>query len=354
MMIDILLYLLIGTYTSNQSEGFYMYNFNTEDAKVQYISETKVENPSFLTVSTSGDFIYSVSENSDESSAVHAYSFDKEKNEIHLINKQNTNGVAPCYITIDKNRTHAITANYGSGNISVFAITEDGGLSPESQTIQFEGSSINKERQNEPHLHCVQFSPDGRFLFANDLGTDRIYKFKVNPNNSKNYLQQKKKETIDLKPGSGPRHLTFHPNGKLAYLINELSGTIECFHYDTKKGKLDAFQTVLADEYQAEGSGDIHISPNGDFLYASLRIKNDGIAIYSIDEVTGELQRVGYQNTGAHPRNFTISPSGDHLLVACRDTNKVEIYEVDKETGLLTPTNKAIELSNPVFVTFFK
>jgi len=205
-----------------------------------------------------------------------------------------------------------------------------------------------------PHLHCVRITPDGKYLLADDLGTDQIHKFNINPNanadNKEKFLTKGTPEAFKVAPGSGPRHLIFNSDGKFAYLINEIGGTVIAFRY--ADGILDEIQTVAADTVNAQGSGDIHLSPDGKYLYASNRLKADGVAIFKVDETNGTLTKVGYQLTGIHPRNFIITPNGKYLLVACRDTNVIQIFERDQATGLLTDIKKDIKVDKPVCLKF--
>ena len=205
-----------------------------------------------------------------------------------------------------------------------------------------------------PHLHCVRITPDGKYLLADDLGTDQIHKFNISPNanadNKEKFLTKGTPEAFKVAPGSGPRHLIFNSDGKFAYLINEIGGTVIAFRY--ADGMLDEIQTVAADTVNAQGSGDIHLSPDGKYLYASNRLKADGVAIFKVDETNGTLTKVGYQLTGIHPRNFIITPNGKYLLVACRDTNVIQIFERDQATGLLTDIKKDIKVDKPVCLKF--
>lgn len=344
--------MLVGTYTSGTSKGIYSFRFNEETGTATALSEVEVENPSYLVPSADGKFVYAVSELNNEQAAANAFAFDKEKGSFKLLNSQKTGGEDPCYIIT--NGKHVITANYSGGSISVFPIAKDGSLLPASDMIQFEGSGADKERQEKSHLHCVRITPDGKYLFANNLGTDRIHKFIINPDadaeNKAGFLKEGSPAAFNVQAGSGPRHLTFAPNGNYAYLINELSGTVIAFNY--KDGNLKEIQTIAADTVGAKGSGDIHISPDGKFLYASNRLKADGIAIFSIRPDNGMLTKAGYQLTGIHPRNFIITPTGKYLLVACRDSNLIQIYERDADTGLLTDIRKEIKVDRPVCIKF--
>lgn len=346
------LYLLVGTYTSGESEGIYVYQFDTVSGYSKYRSMVKAVNPSFLTVSKDEKFVYAVSENNDNSAAAYAFSFDKKSSALQLLNMQKTGGADPCNIETDKFGKHVITANYSGGNLTVFDTNNDGSLSAAAQVINFTGKGINSERQEKSHIHCVKYSPNGRYLYATDLGTDKVYKFDVSTEKNGSYLNQGNPSFFKVPDGSGPRHLTFHPNGKHAYLISELSGTVDCFQYQESTGNLIGIQRVVADTLKAEGSADIHISPDGKFLYASNRLKGDGIAIFSINQSDGKLTKAGYQETGLHPRNFIITPNGKYLLVASRDNDAIQIFLRNSVTGLLEDTYKNIELDMPVCLKF--
>ncbi|AQW91828.1 lactonase family protein [Elizabethkingia anophelis] len=346
------MYMLAGTYTAKGSKGVYVYKLNTETGASKYISEVAVEDPSYLAISKNGNYVYTVTEKEDQqNSKVNAFSFDKKTGKLSFINSKPAGGGAPCHINISPDGKHIVTANYMGGSITEYTINNDGSLGDASQNIVFSGNGTDKERQTQPHLHYVEFSPEGKYLFADDLGTDKIYKYQVNKDASK-LLVSDDSSSVKVRDGSGPRHLAFHPNGKYAYLITEISGDVIAFNY--KNGTLKEFQTVKADSLNAKGSADIHISPNGKFLYASNRLKGDGIAVFSIDQKNGKLTKVGYQPTGIHPRNFAITPNGKLLLVANRDSDQIQVFKIDAKTGLLNNTNQDIKLSMPVCIKFTK
>lgn len=344
------LYLIVGTYTSGDSEGIYVYQFDTVSGYSKPVSNVKIDNPSYLVLTKDEKYIYAVTENDDNSSAASAYSFDKKTGTLNFLNTQYTGGGAPCYITVDDAGKHVITANYLGGSITVFNTKEGGALDVASQVISFSGKGIDPQRQTAPHIHCVHYTPDGRYLYATDLGTDKIHKFAVNENDLGNHLKSGIPPFFKVADGSGPRHLEFHPDGKYAYLITEMAGDVIAFNYSD--GNLTPIQTIKADTLNAQGSGDIHISPDGNYLYASNRLKGDGIAIFSIDRADGRLVKVGYQETGIHPRNFVITPNGKYLLVGCRDSDVIQIFARDQKTGLLENTFKDIKLDMPVCLKF--
>ena len=342
------MYLLVGSYAAPEEEGIKVYAWDNEKGEATFISGLKgISNPSYQVVSVDGTHVYSVGEDDGLTSTVHALSFDKGKGTLNLMNTQLTQGGAPCYVNLSPDEKWAITANYVEGNITVVPLDASGCLRDHVSTLVFTGEGEDKIRQAQPHLHCVEFTPDGKFLLANDLGTDKIHVF---PLTSDGQLDKEHTFDVELEPGSGPRHLCFSKDGRFAYLINELSGKVSTLSYDGKN--LTPIQYIEADTLEARGSADIHLSPDGKFLYASNRLKADGIAIFSVDTQTGLLTKVGYQLTGIHPRNFIITPDGCFLLVACRDSNLIQIFKRDKETGLLVDTGKKIETSKPVCLKF--
>ena len=347
------MYMLVGTYTSNEgSKGIYVYKFDTETGESDSISMVEVANPSYLVISPNEKFIYSVGENEGDDGFAHSFSFDKQTGDMVLLNSQNTEGSSPAYIALDSKGNNVITANYGGGSISQFNVNSDGTLSPLTNLFTFKGKGPDSIRQQQPHLHSVRYSPDGLFLFATDLGTDNIYRYKSIHSVFEGQPALLETDTAIFKTpaGTGPRHFDFHPNGLYFYVIGELSG--EVIVYDYNMGDLQQKQTILADTVGARASADIHVSPNGRFLYASNRLENDGIAIFAIDAQDGTLTKVGYQETAKHPRNFIITPNGKFLLVAGRDDNVIQVFSVDKETGLLNNTHQDIGIDKPVCIKF--
>lgn len=345
------MYLLVGSYSSSAENGIHVLSFDEEKGESHLVSGMNgIANPSFLVPAYNGKRIYSVSETDDETASLFAYSFNSGNGSLQLINKQPTNGTAPCHVWVDSFDQLAITANYNGGSISIFPIATDGSLQ-EAIVEKYEGGNPDSERQSYPHLHYIYSSPSGEYVYANDLGTDRIYKYNVVTDNGKTHLENGTPSYFQLPAGEGPRHTTFHPNGKYAYTIGELSGNVTVFTL-SPNGNLDPIQTIAADTLSAAGSADIHLSPNGKFLYASNRLKGDGIAIFSVDNKSGLLTKVGYQPTSIHPRNFAITPNGKYLLCACRDDNKIQIFRINANNGLLHDTGKDIKIEQPVCLKF--
>ena len=347
------LYMLVGSYGPADQEGIKVYKFNQATGEGEYVSGVKgISNPSYQTVSKDGKRVYSVGEDDGGTASAHTLTFDATTGTLTLINSQPTQGAAPCHIALSPEEDYVVTANYNGSNISLFPLDGKGRLKP-GQTIGFEGSGPDKERQAIPHLHFVYFTPDNHYLLANDLGTDRIHRFPLNTRQKGSntpLVDRQRASDIRLTPGSGPRHAVFSADGRFAYLITELSGEVMAFTYDGDS--LSLMQTIQADTLDARGSADIHLSPDGRFLYASNRLKGDGLAIFRVNPEDGTLSKAGYQPTGIHPRNFVLTPNGQYLLVACRDTDEIQIFARDASTGLLTDTGRRIKTTKPVCLKF--
>lgn len=347
------LYMLVGSYGPADQEGIKVYKFNQATGEGEYVSGVKgISNPSYQTVSKDGKRVYSVGEDDGGTACANALTFDATTGTLTLINSQPTQGAAPCHIALSPEEDYVVTANYNGSNISLFPLDGKGRLKP-GKTIGFEGSGPDKERQAIPHLHFVYFTPDNHNLLANDLGTDRIHRFPLNTRQKGSntpLVDRQRASDIRLTPGSGPRHAVFSADGRFAYLITELSGEVMAFTYDGDS--LSLMQTIQADTLDARGSADIHLSPDGRFLYASNRLKGDGLAIFRVNPEDGTLSKAGYQPTGIHPRNFVLTPNGQYLLVACRDTDEIQIFARDASTGLLTDTGRRIKTTKPVCLKF--
>ncbi len=348
-----MLYMIVGSYAPEDSKGIYVYRFNTETGDMEQVSDVSgIANPTYLVVSNDEKYVYSVAENGKNEAAVYAYAFDKKTGSLRFLNKQQTDGDGPCYINTDKGGHFVVTANYSGGSISVFPLNKDGSLLPVSQLFKY--SDVGRVS----HLHTIALSPDEKYLFATDLGQDKIYKFTVHPDGggTGQFLQPSDPIEIQLEAGSGPRHLAFHPNGKYLYCINELSGRTTVFKYTA--GNLEAIQYITSDTTtyvtRNRGSADIHTTPDGRFLYTSNRGKANTITSYSINSTDGTIAPVDYQPTGMHPRNFIITPNGKFLLIASRDSNSVHLYEIDQTTGRLKDTGKEEQVSKPVCLKFIK
>lgn len=336
--------MVVGTYTDAGSQGLYSFSFDQSTGTASGISSLKVDNPSYFAFSKDGRNIYAVSEKNSATAVLNSIGFDPINGTFAFKNSQLTHGGDPCYVSTDGKI--ALTANYSDGTISVFPILKNGTLDKSLLQIGSMKGGPVRSRQNTPHAHCAIFAPDG-YILTTDFSGDRILCFSYNKHDKK---LEDHGIAAHIKAGSGPRHLVFAPNGRHAYLMNELSGKVIVYSYSD--GKLKELQSIAADNANAHGGADIHVSPDGMFVYASTRLKGDGITIFRVGN-KGTLTRVGVQRTGKHPRNFAITPNGKFLLVACRDDNSVQVYSRDKDTGMLQNTNKDIVLSHPVCVKFY-
>ncbi len=327
--------LLIGTYTGSGSEGIYVYQFDQNSGEFissEAVGMTEIDNPSFLAVSDE-NIVYSVRELSGGGSSLTSFSFDPGTYSFTELSNVSSQGDGPCHVSTDGEMVSV--ANYKGGTLGLFPLGPDGAAQEAIDVVQGAATGPDSTRQNRPHVHCSIFTPDGKYLLASDFSADRLIRYEIATGTV---------EYFTVPDDSGPRHLTFSPDGKHLYVIGELSGAVTVFEYN---GDLSRKQVVLADKMGARGGADIHVSPDGRFLYTSLRLKNDGIAVFRIAE-DGTLSEAGYTRTGPHPRNFTISPNGKYLLCACRDSDQVEVYSIDRSTGLLTRTPATLALSKPV------
>ncbi len=344
-------YLLVGTYTDSGSKGIYVYRFNAATGEAEWVSNTdSVVNPSYLAIAPNGRLVYAVNETGGNNPGkVSAFAFDPPTGRLQLINQQLSGGDHPCYVSVSQNGQWVVVGNYTGGNLSLLPVGPDGALQPSAQTIQHSGSSINKNRQEKPHVHAAVFSSDEKFVFSPDLGTDKVMVYQFDAA-AATPLKPHTLPYAASQPGSGPRHFTFHPGGRYAYLIEELSGTVAAYQY--ANGSLRFLQRISTHpkDYQGQiGSADIHVSPDGKFLYASNRGDANNIAIFSINETTGRLTLVGFQPTGGKtPRNFLIDPTGQYLLVANQNTDNIVVFKRNLQTGLLQPAGKEIKVPKPV------
>lgn len=347
--------MIVGTYTEDSSaKGIYAYDFNQKTGESSLLGNVRADNPSFLAISDDCKRMYAVKEYQDGRQCMGAFSLDITNGNMSLIGYQKCGkgawrsdnkmpGGAPCNVMLYDN--HVVTSNYFGGDISVFPINADGSIAPESQyfDMHIAGSDVVS------HIHCCHMTPDNKYMLANDLGNDCIWRFTVGKGDC--FLSDSV-IAYQAPRGTGPRHLIFNKKGDRAYLIGELDGTVTVLSYSD--GNLQELQRVKASRTQAKGSADIHLSPDGRYLYASHRLEDDGVSIFAVDKQSGLLTKVGYQQTAAHPRNFAITPNGRFLLVASRDNNVIEVYRRNKKTGLLTNIHHDIHLGKPVCIQFCK
>lgn len=346
-------YLYIGTYTRAASEGIYIYRFNGKTGDLSPVSIAKgFSNPSFLSISTDHRFLYALGGMKGDS--VRAFAIEQPSHHLRFLNAQSiAPGYGAAHLQVDETGKWLITGNYGSGGITVLLVLPNGTIGTAVQNIQLQGKSIDSLRQTQPHVHSVNFSPDNKYVFVPDLGTDKIMTYTLNQQTGQ--LAAAEYPYTSVTAGSGPRHFTFHPNGKFAYVIQEMYATITAFTY--KKGRLTAFQTVqtLPAAYTGrKWSADIHISPDGKFLYGSNRA-HESLAIFRINEKNGRLTFVAHEPVrGKTPRNFVIDPTGNFILVANQDSNNITVFKRDQQTGRLTYTGKEISVSQAVCLKFIE
>lgn len=354
------LFVYIGTYTlDSDSKGIYVYQFDQSTGSLTSVGLTSgIDNPSFLTTTSDGHFLYAVSEvaelNGILGGSLISYKLNKQTGELTRLNSQSTQGAYPCHVALDKSEKHIVVSNYMGGNVVVYPINEDGTVGTTTDQAQHYGCSKgNIERQEGPHAHSVTFTPDNNYALAADLGKDMILSYTLN---SQGKLMPHKNGLVNTGLGQGPRHMDFHPKGRFVFLLNELGNSINSYRYESENGALELVHSIatLPDDYDGESiASDIHVHPNGKFLYASNR-GHDSIIICRINEQNGTLEVLGFQSTlGQHPRNFSIDPRGNYLLVANKDSNSIVTFKIHKDSGLLTSLNKSIEVPQPVCIHFF-
>jgi 6-phosphogluconolactonase len=350
--------LYVGTYTEKDSKGIYAFRFDAATNELTPLGlAAETTNPSFLAIDPTRRFLYAVNEISNykgaSSGAITAFAINHQTGKLTLLNQVPSSGADPCYIAFDKTGNFALVANYTGGSIAVFPVRKDiqdaGHVAESSAFVQHTGSSIDKERQQGPHAHWIETTPDNRFAIAADLGLDKLLVYRFDAKTGT--LTPNTPPYAALDPGAGPRHLAFHPNQKFVYALNELQSTITAFAYDKSRGTLQKLNTVSALPKNFSGSNtaaEIKVHPNGKFLFASNR-GDDSIATFSIDAHTGALTLIDFFPTqGKTPRKFEIDPTGTLLLVANQDSNNIVVFRIDPGTGRLTPTGQVLNVPAPV------
>ena len=346
--------LLVGTYTQKGSEGIYLYQLDTITGQLKAVSHTEsVSNPSYLAISKDKQFVYAVNEN--ENGSISAFELNAKKDQLKLLNKVETKGAHPCHISISPDQKNIFVANYTGGSLTSFHRFADGRLSNAQQFIQNEGASIDPTRQTKAHVHGSFFSPNGKWLFVNDLGMDQtqIYPYDLS---SDPPLKHSAGLIIKAMAGSGPRHLSFSKNGEKVYVLEEITGTISVYSFQKGIAKpIQRISTSIALNKDSPGSADIHLSPDGKFLYASNRGTENNIVQFQIDS-KGLLMIASKKHTssgGIMPRNFTISEDGKWLLVANQSSNNIVVFKRNISTGNLTKMPTTTSVSMPVCLILF-
>ncbi len=347
-----------GTYTRETSKGIYRSRFSPSTGTLSAPElAAELREPSFLAIHPNQSYLYAVSEvddfDDDGSGSISAYALDRSSGAIRLLNTVSTGGSGPCHLDIDQTGKQVVVANYHGGSVASFAINADGSLDESSSFIQHQGSSVHP-RQADPHAHSADFSPDNGFLITSDLGMDQVLVYRANP--SDGTITPNDPPHVNVKAGSGPRHFAFHPNGRFAYVINELAMTVTAFNWNGEAGTLEPIETVSTLPDGAEGdnfsTAELEVHPSGKFLYGSNR-GHDSIAAFSIDESTGRIMLIQNASTqGMTPRHFAIGPEGRYLFAANQNSDTVVLFEVDQQSGNLNPTGDVVELDAPVCLKF--
>jgi 6-phosphogluconolactonase len=350
----------VGTYTGDdtKSKGIYAFRYDAATAQVTPLGlAAETTSPSFVAVHPNGKFLYAVNELANykgpNSGGVSAFAIDRATGKLTFLNELPSRGADPCYITVDKTGKFVLVANYTGGSVIVYPILEDGRLGEASAFVQHTGHGPNAERQEGPHAHSIDLSPDNRFAFVDDLGLDEVLVYKFDA--AKGSLTPNNPPFAKLDPGAGPRHFALRPDGKFAYVVAEMGRSVTVFSNDASRGTLQHLQTVTtlpADFTGRNDDAEIEVHPSGKFLYASNR-GHESIAVFAIDSAKGTLTTVEITSTGGkEPRSFEIDPTGTLLFAANQKSDNIVIFKIDAKTGKLTPTGQVLDVASPVCVKF--
>jgi 6-phosphogluconolactonase len=350
--------IYVGTYTGGGSRGIYRFELDpTSGAWTDPVLAGESENPSFLAVHPSGRVLYAVNElgasGGSSTGAVSAFAIDGVTGLLTPLGKQTSGGADPCHLVVDTRGMNVLVANYSGGSVAVLPIAADGRLQAAPVVLHHEGFGPDGVRQEGPHAHGIVLDGAERFALAADLGADRVFVYRFD--SAAGSLESNDPKSVALEPGSGPRHLAWHPSGRYLYAINELRSTITALRYDAGPGAAVPFQTIttLPDGFSGKNkAAEIVVSPDGRFLYGSNR-GDDSIAIFKIESASGALVPAGHVPTGGRtPRHFAIDPSGRWLLAANQDSDSIVVFRLDPGTGKLERVGRALAISKPVCVLF--
>jgi 6-phosphogluconolactonase len=349
----------VGTYTDKTSKGVYRFELDLETGETTApVVVAEMRNPTFLALDPSMTHLYAVGEvesvKGKRGGFVSAFAVDPKNGDLTLLNTESTVGPGPCHVTVDKAAKNVLVANYGGGSVAVLPIGAGGTLAPASCFIQHKGKGANPARQEGPHAHSINLDPANRFAFVCDLGLDKVFIYRFDA--EKGTLTPNDPPAAKLAPGSGPRHFTFHPDGKHAYAINELNSTLTTFAYDSATGALTethSVSTLPAGSHATNYPADVHVHPNGRFVYGSNRGHDSIAAFTSGQDAPDRLALASHQGDGIkNPRNFGIAPGSRFVLVANQDNDSVVVFRLDAGNGSLTPTGHVVRVSKPVCVQF--
>jgi 6-phosphogluconolactonase len=342
----------VGTYTDGTSRGIYRFTFDpAAGAAGEPVLAAETKNPSFLALHPSGRFLYAVGEigsfQGAKTGAVSAFAIDPKTGDLTLLNQQPSEGTGPCHLVVDRAGRNVLVANYGGGTVAVLPIGTDGRLKPASSVQAHQGSGPNKGRQEKPHAHGIYLDPAERFALAPDLGADRVFVYRFDA--AKGTLEPHGAGTLE--PGSGPRHLAFHPSGTYVYVINELLSTIAVFSYDAEKGALTTLQTVSCLPAGFSGTSwtaEVAVSPDGRFVYGSNR-GDDSLAVFAVEASTGRLTVKGHAPIGGkYPRHFTIDPTARFILAGHQNSGTIGVLRLDPATGMPSLVGSPVKVDKPV------
>jgi len=350
----------VGTYTEegSKSKGIYAYQFDPNTGQITSLGlAAETTNPSFLALHPNGKYLYAVNEvgnyKGPNSGGVSAFSIDRATGKLTFLNEVASRGADPCYITVDRTGKYVLVANYTGGSVAVFPVLPDGKLGDASAFVQHAGHGTDPKRQEGPHAHSIDLSPDNRFAYVDDLGLDELLVYKFD--SAKGSLTPNDPPFAKLAAGAGPRHFVLRPDGKFAYVVAEMGHTVTVLSNDAATGKLQPLQAITTLPKDFTGRNDdaeIEVHPSGKFLYASNR-GDDSIAIYAIDQSKGTLAQVAIVPTGGkEPRSFEIDPTGTLLFAENQKSDNIVVFRIDAKTGLLTPTGKVLEVGSPVCLKF--
>jgi len=343
--------VFISAFAGGNQAGIHSFNLDLNSGVLKPLTRTTgVENPFFLALSPDKKFLYSIHAlkfGSKDAEEVAAFKLVGNSGELKLLNKQSAKGSAACYLYVDHSGKTVVVANYSSGSIASLPVKEDGSLNEAASFFQHQGSSVNPARQKEPHAHCIIVSPDNKFAFAADLGLDQILSYKLDSNSGK--MMANDPAFTKTPDGAGPRHLTFHPNGKQIYVINELLNSVTVFDYDASKGALTSKQTISTVPNDFKGTSycaDLKVTPDSKYLYGTNR-GHDSIAAYSIG-TKGELTLIGIEpSLGKGPQNLAITAKGEYLLCANMPGKNVVVFRIDPKTGKIKPVGDPVMMPSP-------
>ena len=350
--------VFITAFAAGENGAIGAYQLDLETGKLKLVHRTtKVENPFYLAISPNQKFLYSIHAKQfggKESEEVAAYAIQGQSGELKFLNRQSARGSAACYLDVDATGKTVLVANYGTGSVASLPVKADGSLDKAASFIQHKGSSIDRARQEAPHAHCIVISPDNRFAFAADLGLDQVMGYRLDAAGAK--LAHNRQPFVRTPPGAGPRHLTFDPNGKHVYVINELANSVTMFDYETDSGMLIEKQTIstLPKDFAGKSyCADLKITPDGRFLYGTNR-GHDSIAAYSLAE-DGRLTLLKIEpSLGKGPQNLAITPDGKLLLCANMPGNNVAVFRINQKTGALTSVGATVSMPSPSCIRILK